>query len=205
MPVAGDTFTILSASFGISGQFASLVPMGMPPGLTFKLTYGPNSVIATVVAGTQYDVWIASFPSLNTAELRLKSADPDGDGLKNIAEFALAGAPTVGGPVKIFPKIAPVAGTPAFTVTFPVRVGGGNYAVGPKRVTDPEQIFILVIQASDDLVSYPMDTQNISDADAAAIQTALPPVGNGWYYMTLRSPGPVAGDPREFVRLWVEY
>ena len=70
---------------------------------------------------------------------------------------------------------------------------------------DFEGVYTLVIQASDNLTLYNMDTQDISLADAAAIQVGLPPVGDGWYYLTLRSPGPVAGDPSEFIRLWVEY
>jgi hypothetical protein len=41
----------------------------------------------------------------------------------------------------------------------------------------------------------------VTGADAAAIQLGLPALNPGWTYRTFRSPGPVAGDPLEFMRV----
>jgi hypothetical protein len=56
-------------------------------------------------------------------------------------------------------------------------------------------------QASDDLSSFGLTVDRVSGADASAIQAGLPTLSPGWSYTTCRSPGPVAGDPREFMRL----
>ena len=37
--------------------------------------------------------------------------------------------------------------------------------------------------------------------DATNIQAGLPTLNSGWGYRTFRSPGPVAGDPGEFMRV----
>jgi hypothetical protein len=41
----------------------------------------------------------------------------------------------------------------------------------------------------------------VTGPDADAIQLGLPAPNPGWTYRTFRSPGPVAGDPGEFMRV----
>jgi hypothetical protein len=61
------------------------------------------------------------------------------------------------------------------------------------------------IEAGDDLGSWTLDVDEVTGADATAIQAGLPDLsGAGWSYRTFRSPGTVSGDPREFIRARVE-
>ena len=102
-------------------------------------------------------------------------------------------------------KIAPVGGVNAFTLTLPVRNGtvadpadpvGGQ--LGLKQATDG---LFYKIQASDALGSWTLTVTEVADPDAAAIQLGLPALNACWTYRTFRSPGPVAGDPMEFMRV----
>jgi hypothetical protein len=202
VPVAGQTFDIITATGGVSGHFNQLTMSGMPVGLTIQILYGATFVRAMVVGGTQYDVWIQSFASLTNPPDRLKTADPDKDGLTNLEEFALAGDPTkANGADKVFVKVAPVAGVPAYTVTLPVRYGGGILGVSPPRLVDPEGVYSCYVEASDNLTTYNLSPIQVIGADAAAIQSGLPPAGDGWTYLTFRTSSPFATDRREFIRL----
>ena len=50
VPVAGDTFNILSATGGVTGSFAALLqPVGMPAGLVFEAAYLPTFAQLVVV------------------------------------------------------------------------------------------------------------------------------------------------------------
>ena len=49
VPALGNTFDILSTTFGRSGTFATVDVSGMPPGRTFHVDYLANSVRLTVV------------------------------------------------------------------------------------------------------------------------------------------------------------
>jgi hypothetical protein len=202
VPVAGQTFDILTASGGISGHFNQLTLSGLPPGVTFQVTYGATFVRATVAAGTQYDLWINGFASLTNSADRLKTADPDRDGVPNYVEFALAGDPTKGtGMDKIFVRIAPVSGTPAFTVTFPTRFPAVAVGIDPPMVVDSELVYRCFVEAGDDVAGFSADPVRIQGASADAIQSSLPVLPDGWAYISFQSPTPLAADSREFIRL----
>lgn len=55
-------------------------------------------VTATETPSAPYDVWIASYGYTVGAAPALRSADPDGDGLSNLAEFAFGLNPTASSP-----------------------------------------------------------------------------------------------------------
>jgi hypothetical protein len=205
VPVAGQKFNIISASGGVTGTFDALDASGMPDGLTFKINYLPTIVQVEVIGGQEFEAWIHLFTSITNPADRLRTADPDKDGLNNLVEFALDGDPSDGRPSgKVVSKIAPVAGVDALTLTFPVRYaneffdspGGEFLMIG---LTTPSLHY--KTQASDDLSSFGLTVDRVSGADAGAIQAGLPTLSPGWSYTTCRSPGPVAGDPREFMRL----
>jgi hypothetical protein len=176
----------------------------MPAGLAFEVNYLPNSVQLRVVSATPFDAWIKTFGIANPAD-RTKGANPDGDSLNNLGEFATDGNPASGlSSGKIVGKIAPVGGVNAMTLTLPVRNGtvldpadpaGGE--LGLKQTADG---LFYKIQASDNLASTPLTVSEVSAPDATAIQLGLPALNPGWTYRTFRSPGPVAGDPAEFMR-----
>ena len=205
LPALNDTITILSTTGVVAGLFSPLVqPAGMPAGLAFEVNYLPNSVQLRVVSATPFDAWIKTFGIANPAD-RTKAANPDGDSLNNLGEFATDGNPTSGlSSGKIVGKIAPVGGVNAMTLTLPVRNGtlpdpadpaGGEF--GLKQTADG---LFYKIQASDALGTWTLTVAEVNGVDAAAIQLGLPALNPGWTYRTFRSPGPVAGDPVEFMR-----
>jgi hypothetical protein len=205
VPALNDTITILSTTGAVAGLFSPLVqPAGMPAGLAFEVNHLPNNVQLKVVSATPFDAWINTFGIANPAD-RTKSANPDGDSLNNLGEFATDGNPTSGlSSGKIIGKIAPVGGINAMTLTLPVRNGtlpdpadpaGGEF--GLKQAADG---LFYKIQASDALGTWTLAVTEVNGPDATAIQLGLPALNPGWTYRTFRSPGPVAGDPVEFMR-----
>lgn len=208
VPTIGQTFNVISASGGVTGMFSSIGSSGMPAGLAFKINYLPTVVQVEVIAGGEFDEWIHLFPSLVNPADRLRTADPDGDGRNNLAEFAFDGDPTSArSDGKVVGKIAQVGGVNALTLTFPVRNGPNSFYDPPGG----EKLLIgmanpplhYVVQASDDLVAFPLTVDLVGGPDALAIQAGLPPLNVGWTYATCRSPGPVEGDPAEFMRVGV--
>jgi hypothetical protein len=161
-----------------------------------EVTYGSLSPFAT---------WVNPFGITNPAD-KTKPADPDGDGLNNLGEFALDGDPTSGtNNGKIVGKIAPVGGVDVLTLTLPVRNGtvldpadpaGGE--LGLKQTADG---LFYKIQATDPLTAWSLTVSEVTGHDADAIQLGLPLPNPGWTYRSFRSPGPVAGDPIEFMRV----
>ncbi|MCP5533944.1 MAG: hypothetical protein H7A49_11700 [Akkermansiaceae bacterium] len=206
-PTPGDTFHILTASGGVTGQFAGVVVTNMPSGMVLEVNYLPNAVQVEVVAGTYYDSWILTFPSLVNPADRLRTADPDGDGRNNLLEFGLDGDPSKPDAAKIYPKIAAVGGVDAFTLTCPMRFTTVAMPpappLGPVTMLEPEDQMDYIVEASDTLVGFPVDVDLVEGDEATAIQSGLPPVNPGWSYRTFRSEGPVAGDPAEFMRVGV--
>jgi hypothetical protein len=207
VPVVGNTFNIISASAGISGHFTAADIAGMPNGLTFQINYLPNAIQLSVVAGGTYETWISLFPSLIDPADRLKDADPDGDGLKNYAEFAFDDDPTSATESgKMVAKIAPVGGTNVLTLTFASRFAfpspsdpPGNEFVFDSALED----LTYTIQAGDNVTTYTLNVTEVSGADAAAIQAGLPALNPNWVYRTFQCPDSVVGNPADFMKVIV--
>jgi hypothetical protein len=209
VPALGHTFNIMAATGGVIGTFNPLVqPVSMPAGLAFEVSYTPTIIQLKVVAAAPFDTWINSFAALVNPADRTKDANPDGDTLNNFGEFALDGDPTNGASDgKIVGKIAPVGGVDALTLTFPVRSGAvvdpGDPPGGELVLEQAADGVVYTVQASDDLATTPLEVTEVVGADAAAIQAGLPGLHAGWVYRTFRSPGSVAGDSSEFMRVVV--
>jgi hypothetical protein len=105
---------------------------------------------------------------------------------------------------KIVAKIAPVSGSNALTLTLPVRSGATadpfDSAGGELGLRQNVDGVSYKIQASDEMTNWTLDVAEVTDSDATAIQSGLPALNSGWVYRTFRSPGAVAGDPREYMR-----
>jgi hypothetical protein len=206
VPALNDTFNVLSATGGVIGTFDSVVqPVAMPAGLVFEATYSATLVQIKVVAGSPYDAWINSFGSLTDPADKTKDANPDGDDLNNLGEFALDGNPASGVSTgKIVGKIAPVGGVDVMTLTIPVRSGAvldvGDPAGGELVLKQVADLLTYRIQATDELATFSLDVSEVLGPDATTIQAGLPALNSGWGYRTFRSPGGVAGDPSEFMR-----
>ncbi len=208
-PGLGQTFTILTA-LSLTGEFDTVVqPPTMPAGLEFEVVYNPTNVWLQVVsASTSFQDWIDSFTSLTNPADKTKTANPDGDRMNNLTEFAFDDNPTTGAASgKIVGRIAPVGGVDVMTLTFPVRSGATSAAGDPpggelvlEQTTDG---LVYTVQATNDLVAFTLTVGEITGADATSIQAGLPTLHMGWNYRTFRSPGPVAGDPGEFMRVLI--
>ena len=154
---------------------------------------------------TPYEFWINSFPSITNPADKLKAANPDSDEQNNLTEFALDGNPASGlATGKFLVKVAPVGGSNTLTITLPVRIGAiydpADPAGGALVLKQSYDGVTYSIQSSDELTTWTLDVAEVFGGDATSIQTGLPALSAGWVYRTFRSPGPVAGDPREFMR-----
>jgi autotransporter-associated beta strand protein len=94
-PVAGDRFTILTASNGVNGTFAlvSLPPLGAGDG--WDVIYTNTAVILSVTGvpppAAGYDLYATQIP--NPADRGYRN-DPDADGYANLLEYVTGGSPT---------------------------------------------------------------------------------------------------------------
>jgi hypothetical protein len=161
-----------------------------------------------VYSGSHYDQWAQKHSSLAPSD-RLRTADPDRDGLTNIAEFALNSDPlkASSGPDRFFPKVLFVEGENVFTLTIPVRFTAFMYPTfqppGELSWLEPEDNMRYRIQAGDTPGSFPLAVEEVGGAWSFYVHYTLPPLEPEWKYVTFRSPGPVTGDKSEFMRVLI--
>jgi autotransporter-associated beta strand protein len=191
-PITGfDVNAIAIDASGFSGTGTWIIQQ---PGNTLELVY-------TAGAGTPFSTW-ADDQGL-TAGNNGEDDDPDEDGDSNRVEFAVDGNATSGkASGKVVHKIATANGEPALTLTLPVRNGAVfSGATEQSAIVDG---VVYRIQAGNSLAAWGLAVSEVTGADATTIQAGLPPLSTGWTYRTFRSPGPVSGDPKEFIRVLIE-
>ena len=106
---------------------------------------------------------------------------------------------------KIAVKIASVGGEQALTITVPVRTSVGAFTGATSLTANSAADSVTyTIEGSDNLSSWTLDIDEVIGADATAIQSGLPALSSGWSYRTFRSPGPITGDPGDFLRARAE-
>ncbi len=165
---------------------------------------GPGKL--QVVTATPFETWAASrITAINPAANATPAGDPDNDGLSNLAEFAFDGNPLSGvSDGKIVGKIATVGGSRVLTYTLPVR-SGATFGGAAALVSGVIDGITYTIEGSDGLVSWLLDIDEVTGADAAAIQAGLPALSGGdWTYRTFRTPDAVTADPSDFIRARAE-
>lgn len=93
--LTAPAYVLLKGSSAVTGTFATVT--GVPAGYSLSYAYDDDAneatpaVVALVASPlSPYESWAAGFPSLTDA---LPGSDPDGDGLSNFAEYALAQSP----------------------------------------------------------------------------------------------------------------
>lgn len=163
-------------------------------GETLELVYATSG-------GTPYSTWAAAnnLDGTNNAP----ALDPDKDGSPNFLEFAVNGVPLSGtNSGKISGRTATVGGEQVLTLTIPVR-STAEFTGGTEKTLTVDGLTYRV-QGSDALGSWDLIVTEVTGTDAATIQSTLPILQPGWFYRTFRSPGPVIGDPSEFLRLRVD-
>lgn len=208
VPTAGQTFDIITATGGVSGKFIGFTTQSLPEGLVFDVSYLATSVRVTVKAGNHYDAWIAKFPSLTDPADRLRTADPDDDGLSNLAEFAFNDDPTKGlGATKFFEKVVSSGGEHVLTLTLPMRYLTVKFPpaqpVGELILEELEDGMNYIVQGSDSLTAYPLEVTEITGSSALALQAGLPAVDSEWTYRSFRTTSVAGGSGRRFMRVQV--
>lgn len=147
--------------------------------------------------GSAYDSW-ASANGLTSAN-NAKSADPDGDGLSNLGEFAFDGSALSGkSSGKVVAKVAKIGGVDYLTLTIPVRAGA---TFNEDMVSSLVDGVVYRVQGTLNLSTFTLDVVEVTGADATAIQTDLPALSSaGWTYRTFRSTQPLGSETKQFLR-----
>lgn len=163
-------------------------------GNTLELVYAPG-------ASTPYASW-ATANGLDDSN-KAPGLDPDKDGAANFLEFALNGNPLSGiRSGKVSGKTATVGGEKVLTLTIPVRSAAAFAGDAEQTLTVDGLTYH--VQGSDDLTGWGLSVSEVTGADATSIQSTMPELQAGWFYRTFRSPGPVVGDPSDFLRVRVD-
>ncbi|OYV06414.1 MAG: hypothetical protein CFE26_06455, partial [Verrucomicrobiales bacterium VVV1] len=172
---------------------------------TFSQTTG---LLTLAVVTDPFIPWAATYFGAETNPAIIgKAADPDNDGLNNLAEFALNSAPNSSSNAgKIVGKVATVGGNSVLTLTLPVR----NGATFTDDLTTHEEVSALTdgliyrIQGTTDLSAWTLDVSEVgAGAERDAIQLGLPALDTGWTYRTFRAPGSVSSSASDFLRVKV--
>lgn len=164
---------------------------------------GAGTLTVTSDGANAYASW-ATDKGLNGGN-NAPTADPDLDGVTNLDEFALDGNPLSGATGgKIVVKVASVGGQQVLTLTLPVRTAVGAFT-GVTSLSATGDGVTYTVEGSDNVGPWNLDIDEVTGADATAIQTGLPALsGAGWTYRTFRSPGPITGDSSDFLRVRVQ-
>ena len=193
------------ATYGTKTGAAFASVTNLPAGYAINYSYSSGTQIALILTDP-FALWAATPAFGLSVGNQGKSADPDGDGLNNITEFALDGNPGSGkASGKVVGKVATVSGNKTLVLTLPVRAGTTFTAPGAptnsQLVSAAVDGLVYKIQSGTGLASWTQAVSEVTGSDKTAIETGLPALsGTGWAYRTFRSPVPVTGNPKEFLR-----
>lgn len=173
-------------------------------GATHQTARITGTGILNVVTGSAdaYGSWALSkgLDDSDAAHSSARSADPDGDGVNNLAEFAFDGDPlSAASDGKIVGKIATVGGDQVLTLTLPVRTGA-TFSGATEQVSGLVDTIIYRVQGSADLGTFGNVISEVTGGDAAAIQSGLPGLSSGWSYRSFRTAGTVSTVSKDFMR-----
>jgi autotransporter-associated beta strand protein len=153
---------------------------------------GTGSIIVPGENSSPFLAWIGAFPALTNPAERAPHADPDGDGLSNLAEFALDGNPanpSANG------KVRHSVDSGYLTLTLPVRQGAIFTGNGPLTAQLPADGVTYNIGGGPNLEGF---TGEIIEVAPQA--SDLPALSSGWQYRSFRLATPVGDVPKGFLR-----
>jgi autotransporter-associated beta strand protein len=162
--------------------------------------------IEVLITKTPFESWAeTTITAISPGADATPGGDPDRDGRSNLAEFAFDGNPLSGAnDGKIVGKIAAVAGSNVLTLTLPVRTGA-TFTGAAALVSAVIDGITYTIEGSDNLVTWPLDIDEVTGADADALKATMPPLSSGaWTYRSFRTPDAVTADPSDFIRAKAE-
>lgn len=132
-----------------------------------------------------YEEWADSFAL--DGEAALKEADPDGDGVSNLLEFALNGDPaSASSRGLVFGSVQEIGEDEAFVYTIAVRAGA-DFGMLDERLTATVGSFTYTVEGSADLDAWGLPVTEI----IPAMDEGLPVPAAGWEYHSFRVPDAV--------------
>ncbi|MGC4016014.1 MAG: autotransporter-associated beta strand repeat-containing protein [Luteolibacter sp.] len=149
--------------------------------------------------GSPYDAWAVAhgFTSVTGAV----SADPDGDGVSNLFEFAFDGDPTSAASTGlVFNSIQTVGGESVFTFTIAVR-SGASFSSEEGSPTAAIDGITYTVEAGEDVASW--GTEPLEEI-SPALTSGLATPDSGWEYHTFRAVATPAEKLQIFIRARVE-
>lgn len=210
-PGSGATLPVyVLASYGTLTGSAFTSVIGLPSGYTLNYAYNDgvssnNIALVATVTSTPYSTWAGTTYSLIGGDA-LPEADPDGDGVKNIVEFALNGNPTSGSNNGLSTTLIQDASAPAgneLTYTLAVRDGATfTSGAGGSQTTTVDGV-IYTIQGSVDLSGFTSPVSVIGSASDTA--PGLPSLaGTSWEYRTFKLDASEGLGGKGFLRVKIE-
>jgi len=195
-----SSYVIATYTGTLTGTF--IVSPALPAG--YSVSYSTPGQIK-LVSGTPYSTWAGTTYSLTGGDA-LPGADPDGDGVKNIVEFALNGNPTSGSSNGLTTTLIQDASAPTgneLTYTIAVRDGAtfSSGAGGSQTATVDGVIY--TIQGSLDLSAFTSAVSLVGSASDTA--PGLPSLaGTSWEYRTFKLDASEGLGGKGFLRVKVE-
>lgn len=209
-PGSGATLPVyVLASYGTLTGSAFTSVTGLPSGYTLNYAYNDgvsSNNIALVSATTSpFSTWTGTTYSLTGGDA-LPEADPDGDGVKNIVEFALNGNPTSGSNNGLSTTLIQDASAPAgneLTYTLAVRDGATFTSGAGGAQTATVDGVIYTVQGSVDLSGFASPVSVIGSASDTA--PGLPSLaGTSWEYRTFKLDASEGLGGKGFLRVKIE-
>jgi hypothetical protein len=205
--VAGEdrTFTFIP-DFGYAVNVVTVdgTPQpGHPTSYTFTNVVGPHTISVSFTELDPFNDWIGFFFPTPGDPAAAKNADPDGDGIINLAEFAFDDDPTSGeASGKMRSRIEADGGEQALMLTLPVI--DGAFFGGMASLSATIDGVLYTIEGSNDLATFDQVVTEVIPARDAGMD----PPNFGWGYRTFRLSGAVGGGtprgPKGFLRARVE-
>lgn len=195
-----SSYVIATYTGTLTGTFN--VSPALPAG--YSVSYSSPGEIR-LVSGTPYSTWAGTTYGLTGGDA-LPDADPDGDGVKNIVEFALNGNPTNGSNNGLTSTLIQDASAPTgneLTFTLAVR-DGATFSSGAGGVqTATVDGVVYTIQGSVDLSNFTSAVSVIGSASETA--PGLPSLASTpWEYRTFKLDASEGLGGKGFLRVKIE-
>ena len=206
--VDGTKFTIATYTGTLSGTLGGAPEGGfiISGGQSYIVHYadGGNNVTITATTGTPFTNWMGTnYPTLSGSDAEA-GADPDHDGLNNLAEFAFKGDPTTGGNHGLTAvNTADTNSNTTKELVLTVAVRAGASFMGNPSPSATIDGLIYTIQGSANLSDF---TTAVTETTALApAQTGLPVItGSGWEYHSFVLSGSEGLSGKGFLRAKAE-
>ncbi len=207
VPVLNDSFDIADVTGLTTGDYSfDFTAAALSSGLAWDYSTFKDDGKIKVINGDPFQAWANGFGLLDGDAA--KSADPDGDGMNNLLEFATNSNPKNGGSgARVYPKIHVIGGSPVLTYTVATRAVA-TFADNGSKQEAIKDLVKYTIEGSDDLTTWnTVVVSEVEGDDAASVRSAivpaLPNLDSGWEWHTFRTEGDTATDSSDYMRLRV--